>query len=524
MKNVLTLLLMVSLLSLVSLVGIAEEVILDEPLILGTTDRVTELSFANAYDMFTAHVFHMTTRGLVALTPLENQIVGDVAESWDITSDGLEYTFYLKPGITFWDGEPCNAAAVKWCFDRALRLDGPKGAVGLIKGIDHIDVIDDLTVKFTLKLPDATFLLRISNAAPAPSALHSPKVAPENDFARGVYAGLGPYKLVEYVPDQYVKYEAYDGYFGDAPKTRLVIEKFYSDASALRAAIEAGDVDIVYRTLAPQDVEDLKDNPDVVITYYPPSPGIRYLLFNVTTPPVDNVLVRQGITYLVDRDAIVAQVFDGTVDPIYTMVPNVDPPFFGALPTFPKRDVEKGKELLASVGYNESNPLKLNLWYSPKHYGTFEADVATVLKGSLEETGVIQINIQVLEWAAYSERMGEGGMEFFLLGWHPDYLDSSNFLAPWITESPQSQGTYFHLHPNYQAYVNIMDVALASTDRAVRTKMFEAFQILSTQDVPWIPMWSMTDEMVLATRTNVRGHFMDLTMECLDYLIYKVKE
>jgi peptide/nickel transport system substrate-binding protein len=115
-------------------------------------------------------------------------------------------------------------------------------------------------------------------------------------------------------------------------------------------------------------------------------------------------------------------------------------------------------------------------------------------------------------------------MEFFLLGWHPDYLDSSNFLAPWITESPQSQGTYFHLHPNYQAYVNIMDVALGSTDKAVRTKMFEAFQILSTQDVPWIPMWSMTDEMVLATRTNVRGHFMDLTMECLTYLIYKVEE
>ena len=250
----------------------------------------------------------------------------------------------------------------------------------------------------------------------------------------------------------------------------------------------------------------------------------RSLLFNVTTPPVDNPLVRQAMTYLVDRDAIVAQVFDGTVDPIYTMVPNVDPPFFGALDTFPKRDVEKGKELLASVGYDESNPLKLNLWYSPKHYGTFEADVATVLKGSLEETGVVEIDIQVLEWGAYSERMGQGGMEFFLLGWHPDYLDSSNFLAPWITESPRSQGTYFHLHPNYQAYVNIMDVALGSTDRVVRTKMFEAFQILSTQDVPWIPMWSMTDEMVLATRTNVRGHFMDLTMECLTYLIYKVEE
>lgn len=493
----------------------------EEPLIIGTTDRVTELSFANSYDMFSGHVMRNTTRGLVSLSPGDLELTPDVALSWEISADGKEYIFHLRDDAFFWDGTQCDAVAVKWCFDRVLALDGPKGAVGLIKMIDHIDVIDSLTVKFVLDYADATFLLRIASNAPAPGLLHSPNVAPTDDFARGNYAGLGPYRLVEYVPDQYVKYEAYDGYYGEAPKTRLVIEQFYSDASALRGAIEAGDIDLVYRTLAPQDIPDLEANPDVNVMYFPPSPGIRYLLFNVTTPPVDNPLVRQAISYLVDRDAIVSQVFGGAVDPIYTMVPNVDPPFFGAVDTFPTRDDAKGLELLASVGYNEDNPLVLNLWYSPKHYGTFEADVASVIAGTLNDTGVIDVKINVLEWGAYSERMGQGGMEFFLLGWHPDFLDTSNFLAPWITESPQSQGTYMHLHPNYQAYVNIMQLALELTDTRQRAMLFEAFQIMSTQDVPWIPMWSMTDEMILAARNNVRGAFLDLSMDIYVSGIYK---
>lgn len=493
----------------------------DEPLIIGTTDRVTELSFANSYDHFSWHVLRNTTDALTKVTPGTGELVGGIAESWDISADGLEYTFYIRPGITFWDGEACDAAAVKYSLDRSIRLDGPEGALGLIKPyIDRIEVVDPLTVKIYLTQADAVFLLRMSDQIGC-SMIYSPTSVPEDDFAVGQYAGTGPYILVEHVPDQHVIYKAYDGYYGDAPKSVDVIELMYADAATLRAAIEAEDVDVVHRTLAPQDIEDMKDGTDVIVKFFPPSPGIRYILFNVTQAPVDVAQVRQAIAYAVDRDTLVAQVFSGTVDPIYTMVPNVDPPFFGALPTFPERDLDMAKTLLAQVGYTAENPLEVNLWYTPKHYGTFEADVATVLKGSLEQTGVINITIQVLEWGAYVERMSGGGFDMFLLGWHPDYLESSNFLAPWTTEAPEPMGTYFNHHPNYGAYLRIMEVATTTVNIETRSRLYEAIQILSTQDVPWIPLWSMTDEMVAAYLPNVKGVFVDITMDISIQLIYK---
>ena len=516
MKRVLSVLLAIGLLASLALVATAQE-----PLIIGTTDRVTELSFSNSYDHWTWHVLRATTGALTKLNEETLAVEGGIAESWDFSSDGMQIVFHIRPGITFWDGEKCDAAAVKWALDRTMRLEGPKGACGLIKPyIDEIEVIDDLTLKMTLTMPDAVILLRLSDQIGA-SMIYSPKSTPENEFALGRYAGIGPYRLVEYVPDQYEIFEAYEGYYGEQPKTKKVIEKMYSDAATLRAALEAGDIDVAFRTLAPQDVADLEGNPNVVVNFFPPSPGVRYLLFNVTQPPVDDPVVRQAISYAVDRDAICSQVFGGSVDPIYTMVPMVDPPFYGAINVFPERDLAKAVELLAKAGYTKDNPLDLNLWYTPKHYGTFEADVATVVAGSLEETGVIKITIQVLEWNAYAERMSAGGFDMFFLGWHPDYLESSNFLAPWTTEAPEGLGTYFNHHPNYEAYKNIMEVATTTVDVEKRTKLYKAIQMLSVQDVPFIPLWGMTDEMVVAYQPNVHGVHLDITMDICIWNIYK---
>ena len=117
--------------------------------------------------------------------------------------------------------------------------------------------------------------------------------------------------------------------------------------------------------------------------------------------------------------------------------------------------------------------------------------------------------------------MGAGGFDMFLLGWHPDYLESSNFLAPWTTEAPEPLGTYFNHHPNYGAYLRIMEVATTTVDTEQRSKLYEAIQILSTQDVPWIPLWSMTDEMVVAYLPGVQNAFVDITMDITVPLIYK---
>ncbi|MFO8034296.1 MAG: ABC transporter substrate-binding protein [Candidatus Bipolaricaulota bacterium] len=501
--------LVVVVLMLAPLVGVAQEDIL----IIGTTDRVTELSFANSYDFWTWHVLRNTAEGLVGLEPRTHEIVPAIAESWEISEDGLVYTFYIRPGVTFWDGETCDAHAVKWSLDRTMELDGPTGGVGLIKPIiNEIEVIDDLTVQITLNYPDSTFLIRMTNNL-APSLIYSPESTPEDEFARGQFAATGPYKLVEYKADERIVYEAYEGYWGDTPKTERIVEVMYADMSALRAAIESGDIDIAFRTLGPEDILDMEDNPSVEVKIYEPSPGVRYLLFNVTQPPVDNVLVRQAITYAVDREALCSRVFADITTPIYSMVPDALPPANSSVDAFPKRDCDKARELLSLAGYSEDNPLELNLWWTPKHYGTTEADVAAVLKDSIEDCLPARVSLESLEWGAYVERMSEGGFDMFLLGWHPDYLEASNFLAPWTTESPEGMGTYFNHHPNYDAYKHILEVAAATVDEVQRAKLYQAVQMLSAYDVPWIPLWSMTDEMVVVTLPGVEGAFLDLTMD-----------
>jgi peptide/nickel transport system substrate-binding protein len=487
-------------------------------LVLGTIDRITELSFENSYDHFTWHILRHTTKALVGMEPGTNKIIPAIAQSWEISDDGLVYTFHIRPGVVFWDGTPCNANAVKWALERTIRLNGPEGGVFLIADvIQKIEAVDELTVKITLNYPDATFLIRMTDNV-IPSLIYAG--APENEFAQGRYVGTGPYRIVEYVPDERVVLEAVPTYFGPAPKTKRIVWVIYANEAALRAAVEAGDVDIAFRTFNPVDIVNLQKNPNLQVVRGP-SVSIRYLLFNVTQPPVDNALVRQAIAYAVDRDAICERVFSGLNTPIYTMVPEGLPPAGSAIPVFPKRDLEKARALLRQAGYSEANPLQVNLWYTPTHYGTTEADVAAVLKQAIEETGLVKVTIQSLEWAAYVQRMSQGGFDMFLLGWYPDYLEASNFLAPWTTESPESLGTFFNKHPRYPEYKELMTKALTTIDEAERAKIYQEIQRMSAEDVPWIPLWANNQQAYLVAQKNVKGIVLDLTMEPHLDLLYK---
>ncbi len=196
----------------------------------------------------------------------------------------------------------------------------------------------------------------------------------------------------------------------------------------------------------------------------------------------------------------------------FHIVTNVNPPYFGSYPSFPHRDLAKAEALLKEVGYDANHPLQVNLWFTPKHYGSTESDVATVIKGSLEETGVIKVTLQSLEWGAYTDAMSKGTFGMFLLGWYPDYTEPSNFLAPWTVESPVSLGTFFNKDPNYQAYKDILDAAMSTFYTKTRAKLYQAIQIISAQDVPWIPLWANNFQLAVATLPNVHGAAVDIAI------------
>ncbi len=491
-------------------------------LTIGTTDRITELSVANSYDFWSWHTLRNTSNALLTLLPNETVPSPSLAESYDVSDDGTVYTFHLREGVTYTDGAAFNCATMAYSLQRNLALDGPEGGVGLIKLIDGLRCTDRLTLQIKLAGPDATFLARMVDAV-IPSLAISPMSTPTDDFARGDYAGTGPYRLVEYVPEERTVYEAYEGYWGDAPKTPKIVEVFYADAAALRAAVEAGEVDIAYRTFTPDDILDLQENPDLT-TIVGDSPSVRYMVFTVNHPPFSNPNLRRALSYSACRQTLVDEVFAGINVPIYSMVPLG---WFSQIDAFPKRDLDEARALLQEEGYSEANPFQFTLNYTPKHYGTEEADVAAVLKGCFEETGMMEVDLAVYEWGAYIERESSAQFDVFLLGWYPDFIDPANFLDPWLIESPEGLGTWLNHAESeydqgvYEQFLDLLQGARGTTDIAERTRLYEEAQELLAESVILLPLWSNRSAHVAAMQPNVKGVVLDSAMLFRLPLMYK---
>jgi peptide/nickel transport system substrate-binding protein len=495
-----------------------------DTIVLGTTDKVAQLDTANSYDYWTWHIFQNTAESLVTFKPGTTQIVPSLATSWTVSADGTVYTFTLRRGVTFTDGAPFNAQAVKFSFDRAFRLKGPEGALGLIENIKSVDVVNPTTVRITIKEPDATFLSRVSDSIPI-SAIVSPKTTPANAFAKGIqYAGTGPYRLAQYTPGQRTVFEAYPGYWGTKPKSRRVITIFYADSAALAAAVQSGQVDLGYRTFSPEDIKRLSQMGGLQVSKSAQFPSVRYLVFNVTAKPFDNAKVRRAVSFAVNRDRIVADVFGGLNQPLYTMVP---PGMWSSTDTFPKRDLAKAKSLLGEQGYSESNKLAITLWYTPTHYGNTEADAAAVIKSSLEETGLVTVDVKSSEWGDYTKAFAAGQFGLFLLGWFPDFVDPDNFLSPWLIESPEGLGTYLNKAATsvergyYNEFLKVLGDAKRTPDQAVRTQHYRKAQQMLADSAILVPLWQNLAQSYVIARKNVKGITLDATVIFRTYLLYK---
>jgi peptide/nickel transport system substrate-binding protein len=244
----------------------------------------------------------------------------------------------------------------------------------------------------------------------------------------------------------------------------------------------------------------------------------------VTAAPFDNVKIRRAISYAVNRDRIVADVFAGLNQALYSMVP---PGMWSHVDAFPKRDLAKSKSLLAEQGYSSSSKLNLTLWFSPSHYGSTEADAAAVVKASLEETGVITVEVKSSEWGDYTKAFAAGQFGMFLLGWFPDYVDPDNFLAPWLTESPQGLGTYLNKATSavdkqfYADFQKLLGGAKSTADQNVRAASYKQAQQKLADSAILVPLWQNLAQSYVVAQKNVKGITLDATTIWRTYLLYK---
>ena len=205
-----------------------------EPLIIGTTDSVTDLDPANSYDFHTWEIHHNTMDTLLTYIPGTTELEPGLAESYEVSADGMFYTFQLREGLKFPDGTDVNADAVVWSINRVMRLEGDPSWL-VTSFVDSVEKVGDMGVKFILKNPVGFFPLLV---ATQPYSIVSPECYPENDFdVESTCGGHGPYTITSWERDVEMALEANPDYYGDPPAHSNVIVRYFADSTAMRLLV-----------------------------------------------------------------------------------------------------------------------------------------------------------------------------------------------------------------------------------------------------------------------------------------------
>lgn len=474
----------------------------EAPLIIGTTDSWSSFESAWVYSFHDWEIFHQCADGLLNIKPgTAGEVELALAESYTVSPDGLDYTFKLRPGVVFPDGSPLNADAVMFSLNRIAPINEAEGDnAGFLYTayVDSVSKIDNLTVvvSFTDPFPFAPQLV-----ATNPWKILNPNLWSATEAGTTNRAcGIGPYTITSFTEGEELILDANPTYYGAAPKSSRVIVRYFADSPTMALALRNGEIDVAWKSLAPADMEAMMSVPDVTVETAGGT-EIRYLVFNATTAPFDNPAVRLGLAKLLDRQQLADLGWQGIKVPLFSMVP---PGFLGHKPTYDgTEDMAEGVALLAAAGFSAANPLRLDLWYSPTHYGDTEADVAAVIADQWESSGVVEVELQFLEWAAYRDAGRAGELPVQLLGWYPDYLDPDNYTNV-FAHSPAAWSGSYYSNPEMDA---LLEAQASELDETARIAVLEEIQDFWVEESPFVPLGQ--GKLVIAYRDGVSGVVLD---------------
>lgn len=481
-----------------------------DTLVVGVSSDIHLLDPAVSSDNFDWRQIYPCYDRLVKYKVVNGKGTTDVepsaAESWTVSDDGKVWTFKIRQGIKFDDGTPLDAKAVKFAFDRCLKIG--KGPADNIGAIDSMAVKDDYTLEVTLKTPYGPFLQSLATDAACivnPAIMKHEK---DGDLAQGWLSqntdGSGPYRLAEWKRGERAVLEAKPGYWGGAPKSKKVIIRFMTESADRRMALERGDIDIGENILIDQ-IPALEKNPDIVVNKYP-SQLVEYVYLNCQKKHLDNPLVRQALNYAVDYKGIIDFVLQGNGVQMCGPVPagmwGHNPDVFQY-----KRDVDKAKALLKEAGL--AGGLDLTLIYSERR-ATWE-QIATILQSNFADVGV-NLKLELMANPTLRDKIDRGDFELCLGAWSPDFADPFMFMNFWFDSNN------FGLPGNRSFYKNekvdelIRKAALLS-DQAERTRIYFEAQDIIMKDAPYIFLYQVNT--IVPLRKNVKGYVFNPMLESM---------
>lgn len=471
-------------------------------------DSVT-LDPINTTDGESLRVTRQIFDGLLDFAPESTDLAPSLATEIPKPEDGgRAYTFKLRDGVKFHDGAEFNAEAVKFNVDRWRDSKNPyhKGGggqsenfayyVGQFGGFDGdsiitgVEIVDEYTVRFTLREPQGPFL---KNIAMSPFAMGSPKAIKDNveDFWQNPI-GSGPFKFVQWNRGSTVELEANEDWWGSdlpasqgggGPKVDKVVIRTIPDNTSRVAALTGGELSAA-DGLTPDDVAPVKDA-GLKVEFRPPL-TIGYLAMNNQKKPFDDVNVRKAIYQAIDMEKIVTAFFGETGQLATTYMPPTVPFWNSSIERFPF-DPEKAKQMLKDAGQEN---LETELWYMPipRPYMPDGKGIAQAMQADLEKVGVTA-KLVTYEWGTYLEKTGEGAHPMALLGWTGDNGDPDNFLNTLLGSASATPTDALNIayYKNPEADKLLLQ-AQTTIDEAERERLYMKAQEILTQDAPWVPI------------------------------------
>jgi peptide/nickel transport system substrate-binding protein len=404
-------------------------------------------------------------------------------ESWQVAADGVTYTIKVRQGLTMHDGTPINAESVRYMVER--NLDTPGGGNWLLRNIAFVTQPPQVIGEYELRLvADQPSPMTMQSFYMSSSAAIDREVVDANAsgddvwatafFQRNVVNGSGPYKLVSRVPDQELVFEAFDGYWRGRPAYDRIIFKIVPSAAERVQLLRSGAVDVALG-LGTTEFAALSGAQGVKVIQSP-SANMVYIGLGNQIAPMDNKALRQAISYAVDYDDILANVYQNDARRLRTPI-NASSPFSIGDQIGYDRDLGKARELLAQAGYT-GQTLTLSIDSSRSEHEL----IAVRVQAALREAG-ITVEIEQLTPAVFAERkVGDNRMQMF--------IDEG---LPWIDDPNYTFSIFLEcgVFGNYAQYCNervdeIIAEGWVELSPARRLALFAEAQRLIVDDAPWV--------------------------------------
>ncbi|MEV4190432.1 ABC transporter substrate-binding protein [Streptomyces toxytricini] len=470
--------------------------------VMGISDKVKSTDPAAGYDPGSWLLFNNVFQSLLSFPKGATTPEPDAAQSCAFEGgDSKVYKCTLKPDLKFSNGHPLTSEDVKFSFERTLKINDPNGPAVLLSSIAGIDTPDDKTVVFRLKTSDATFPSKIASGAG--SIVDHAEYPADKLRTDGKAIGSGVYKLDSF-NEKSANFSVNEAYTGKAkPKNTGVTLKFFNqDQAALKKVLESGDVDFAFRGLAAKDIASLastKTGNNSIEVVQGTGAEVQHLVFNMKDEVAGKLPVRKAIAFLVDREALVKDVYEGTATSLYSVVPagigSHNTAFFDRYGGSPQP--KKAEAVLRAAGIKDK--VKITLYTTPNRFGPATDQEMALIAKQLNDSGLFEADVKSVEFEQYEKDIAAGKYGVYIRGWVPDYPDADNFTQPFFGPNNVLNNNY----DNKEISQTIIPATSAKADRSAATPDYTRLQDIVADEIPLLPLWQSKQYAV--TRQNVTG-------------------